>query len=331
MTFHYTTRRGDRGYLYADVLDLPGCTAMGSTPGELRDNVQLAVRWQLRADRRRRAEGSACPGSPPGADAPPFEVVEVTADGRSVVASAPLSSSSSSASSAGRTTPGRPLAPAGPTRIDYAVPGEVAAALPSTTYLPRADDGPFLTLGHRFNPGTRDWRGRAIASPRAIYLLKVRLHTRRSPIGYVQVALADPDDLRTCRVADLPDAVQSALDPRGRLAHRDVIVVARECVGRVSLSRVDNYVRVRIGPDRMTVFTWPFRGIWIGRFLRANGWAVNQTVVATAAPTFGFGYGRSEPPPSESMWDILRRLAYLAFGVLLILAILAKIFLRSSR
>src|SRR5438105_1432022 len=116
-----------------------------------------------------------------------------------------------------------------PIKLEYANPGLMPSPLASVP----DDRGPFFVLGNAFFVPGGYWHGHAVASPLAIYLVKVRGDGRgyfeyRTFGGFLEQALAPrPDDVRTCAIQDLPFNLRRTLDPKNDLRTADVIALPK--------------------------------------------------------------------------------------------------------
>ena len=186
--------------------------------------------------------------------------------------------------------------------LRYASAGTIAeTAAPAPFAPPPPDDGPFHRLGRNFRVGKQRWVGKAIVSPRAIYLWKV---SRPNAGAYgmgglvgvaLAVAAAKADDLtRSCDITELPDAVRRQLDPKLKRTKGDVVILNRDALSLVKTSRWTNSVTPFVGAERFPITCGMF-GLGKGRaFMRDHGWTLDLTVQPTAAPTHARGYGLDE-------------------------------------
>jgi len=217
-----------------------------------------------------------------------------------------------------------PVAAAGSAPVlAYATPG--GAIQPDFVPQLLDDPGPFLRLGKRVKTPKSLWYGLALASPWAIYLLK-RTQQLNAYYGagfglagvlVTAAAASEPDDYRTCTVADLPPAVRQQLDPKNKNADRDVIVIPKTSVNQIKFSFWSHLIRIDVGAERLGAWPRMFGGrAKAKKFLLANGWPVNTPVVATTGPMHGQSLGRAfaDRPQAMAAW----KRALLIIGAILL-------------
>jgi hypothetical protein len=212
----------------------------------------------------------------------------------------------------------------GPT-LSYATPAGLA---PTPVVRPTLvnDEGPFLYVGRTFHTGRARWSGTAIVSPHAFYLLKRSQHRNYYGGGLVgaliAAAMTTADDTRTCQVGELPPAVRTELDPKGKRLDRDAIVLPREAVRLLKPGAINSVFHIHAGYDKVIVDTSLFRKGKIKRFLTENGWYLNQEVIPSAAPIHGFGFGRHAGDPGPRKGGMSgAAVALLVLGIILIILI----------
>jgi hypothetical protein len=163
------------------------------------------------------------------------------------------------------------------------------------------DAGPFLKVGYATVDGMS---GPAIVSPRAFYLLKAAEAAGGQGGGLARALLNEAfkrsgRDLRSGSIEQMPQAVQRELDPKSKLAGRDIVVLPKGAVGRVAVPRLNNQVTVHLGQERFPVITGVFSLGKIRTFLGEHGWPVNTDVQVTETAAHGAGLGR-EPGTAAS-------------------------------
>jgi hypothetical protein len=192
--------------------------------------------------------------------------------------------------------------------------------------LPLQDLGPFRKIGTQFKLGWSQWSGRAVASPLAFYLLKVRKVTHSGMHGGVAgvllaAAFSGTDDVRTCDLNDLPPDIRSQLDPKGKRKAGDVIIVRKESLSFVKIPRLNNVVTLRQGDEKIKLNTSWFGIGSVGRFLSENRWTVNQQLTPTELPIHGPGFGRDPSAPAPKKTSVAMRILYVILAILLIAAV----------
>lgn len=173
--------------------------------------------------------------------------------------------------------------------------GEPAPPLPD-------DPGPFLRVGTTFYLNSREWVGRTIASPTALYLLKGRslqgihvghgLATTAIMVTAGLIAQSRWPEIRSCQVAELPPNVRVQLDPKGKKAMAAVVVVRRGSVKFVKVPRIYNVIRFDLAGQRVSLVTSWFGVRKVGRWLAQHGWLLNQPLQPTDAPVKGADFQR---------------------------------------
>ena len=209
-------------------------------------------------------------------------------------------------------------------RLDglFPVPQDTSAALA----VARADAGPFFHVADAFSiGGGGKWGGAVVASPAAIYLLK-----RAADFPYngggggafetlIARAESNWDDVRSCRLVELPDLQRRQLDRHGNDGALDVIIFPRAAV---SLARVGAVtLDVHCGPHTVGVVVGIFQSRAVREFLERAGWALDREVKPTALPVHGAGYGRGAAEPKPRRRGRFARGAYAAAAILSIVTV----------
>ena len=208
-------------------------------------------------------------------------------------------------------------------------PMQLAYASPVVPEAPQLehDEGPFQRIGKTFAvPGGNKWVGVTIASPKAVYLMKVSQQMSGAAYGLggiagalLQKAFTNPDDVRTCAVADLPEPVRQALDRKNKRAAKDAIVLPREAIHFAKVGSITNVLALSIGSEKFSLDSGLFAGGKIRRFLQANGWTLNQELTATAAPIHGRSLGRTFEEAQKKKPNVVAKVVLGVFGALLII------------
>lgn len=209
-------------------------------------------------------------------------------------------------------------------------PGAGVCSLPD-------DPGPFEMVGKATVAG---WTGRAAASPLAFYFVKVA-RAQNSHFAYggglfgalLSEAFKKPDaDVRTCSLAELPAGARDFLDPKGKLAARDVVVLPKGAVRLVKFARVNNQYTVTAGADAFPVTTGMFSKGKARQTLAQMGWTLDQEVMATAPPIHGASFGRSDPSEVPTGPSRGRRLLYVVIAILILVAVIwLQVYLADQR
>lgn len=216
--------------------------------------------------------------------------------------------------------------PSAARRAAAAAAGATAPAglgAPTPAAVAAADHGPFHTIAGSFRvAGGGTWSGTALASPRALYLLKVGQQSNHvhgsGLVGYlVREAVAGRDDeVRSCCLGELPPHLRAELDPNGLLADRDVVVLPRFAVNEVRTSFWRGGLVVRCGGDEFALYLSTFKAGRSKAFLVENGWVLDRPVEPTGAPVHGTGREPGEPNPYDR--SFAERLAYGAVALIVI-------------
>lgn len=211
----------------------------------------------------------------------------------------------------------------GPMQLTYASP--VQNEVVELDY----DEGPFMKIGSQFTVlGTR-WSGTTIASPKAIYLMKSAKASSAAAYGVgglagvlIQHALSKDDDVRTCLVGELPEPVRLKLDPKGKKAAKDAVVLPCGAIRHVKAGSFNNVLTVHIGGDKFTMDRGLFSGGKLKRFLTENGWTLNQELTPTAAAVHGKALGRTFEEMEKRKPNMFKRVALITAGILLIILVI---------
>lgn len=208
------------------------------------------------------------------------------------------------------------------------VPG--VAALPPLASITIADDpGPFRRVGSQFTVSGKQWVGRSVASPQAVYLLKTRRLNQGGAYGGLAGALLSAaftgadDDTRTCDITELPQSVRAQFDPKGKRKSGDVVIIRKAAVSYVKAPRVNAVITLTVAGEPIKVNTGAFGAGRNGRFLAENGWALNQPLQPTEAPIHGPGFGRApgQMQPQQGP-SVLRRVMYVIIAIVLIVVVI---------
>ncbi|HEX4794224.1 MAG TPA: DUF4339 domain-containing protein [Humisphaera sp.] len=233
-----------------------------------------------------------------------------------------------------RPAPSQPMAsrPAGAIPVAQplgAEPMQLAYASPVVPEAPQVehDEGPFQKIGKTFAvPGGNKWVGITIASPKAVYLMKVSQQMSGAAYGVggiagalLHKAFTNPDDVRTCAVGDLPEPVRQALDRKNKRAAKDAIVLPREAIHFAKVGAITNVLALSIGSEKFLLDSGLFAGGKIRRFLQANGWTLNQEVPATAAPIHGRSLGRTFEEAEKKKPNVVAKVVLGVLGALIII------------
>jgi len=190
-----------------------------------------------------------------------------------------------------------------------------------------ADDyGPFrqVTLSFVLSNGKR-WAGGAYASPHAFYLVKyepARVHGAGGLLGAaLQAAMEKFDDVRSCRLSELPEAVREACNIAGVKRDLDVIVIPKAAVSRVTFGFTG--LKVTCGDDTFKMTPTIFTRGKTRRFITENGWQLDTDLMPTIAPVHGDGMGRSDAEPRPEPPSVWARLGYAAIAAIIMIAFVA--------
>jgi hypothetical protein len=188
------------------------------------------------------------------------------------------------------------------------------------------DVGPFRVLGNEFSiEHGSDWSGPVVASHAAVYLVKndtrQGLHAGGIVSNLAKVALDGFDDVRSCRVGDLPEHVRREIDPKSEYADRDAIVLPKDAVGRLQTRMLSSAVVAQCGGDNFTITVGFGKLGDATAFLQGGGWALGDPVRATAAPVHGRGFGRAPGEKSSNALSGGERAVYAVGAVVVCLLI----------
>ena len=193
------------------------------------------------------------------------------------------------------------------------------------------DVGPFLKLNDRFCTGGAWWAGPAVASPQAFYLVKTGVASGPGALagGALGVLLARAfarrDDVRSCSLDELPADVRRELDPQGRFAGSDVVVLPKAAISKVELSGWRGCITVHCGGQRFTVAMERTVVANARGLLAEIGWTLDAELTPSAQPIHSNGYGRRPGEKSPHHAGPWARLAYaLAAVVVVALYFLAR-------
>ncbi len=189
----------------------------------------------------------------------------------------------------------------------------------------RDDAGPFELLGGHFACNGVPWIGPAVASPVALYLLKIGRHdhTRRGAFAGSLFTLRDrnyDDGLCTCEAADLPAPARAALDRWRMLPLKEVVIIPKSTVSLVKTSRWNNSIVVRAGPDKFAITTSLRRLFAKPRALAAMGWTLNLPLLPTATPVHDSRTDGQRAAAEVPLWE---KILGLVGGILFLIAYIA--------
>ena len=186
------------------------------------------------------------------------------------------------------------------------------------------DTGPFHKIGGQFSVPGAKFMGPAVASPRAVYLVKAARQQSGYGGGLVGVmlsaALSKENAISTCQVKDLPAGTQAALDPKGKMRETDVVVLACNTVSYVKAGSVNNAITITIGTEKFSVITGVFSVGKCKRQLQDMGWKLNTPLSPTVAPIHNM-----QSPAEATKADgpgLAKRVALIAGAVLLIILVI---------
>jgi hypothetical protein len=149
--------------------------------------------------------------------------------------------------------------------------------------------GYYRKIGSAFTANGVKWQGAVIASPEAIYLLKVARVSAGVAgaaaagglvggliAGAIAAATRKPDDNRTCTYFQLPEQVRSHPDwpIKKRKKDVDVIVIARDSAPPLTHPRFTNLIKLTVKGITYVIEYTLFAGGKTKRFLAAAGWAM---------------------------------------------------------
>ena len=206
-------------------------------------------------------------------------------------------------------------------RLDYATP-TTAELHPEPLWMQENEVGPFLKFGKGFSVNDAIWAGPAVASPRAIYLLKLSRH----PVHVLAAPFAKNDDIRTCALFDLPRNVQAAFDLKSEQMSRghDVVILRRDAISLIKFVTFvfpECRVSVRVGTDRFCVSAGMFSKGRVRTFLITNGWILNAQMTPTIAPIHGPNYGRPESARAPEV-SLAKRIMKFILALIIVAAVI---------
>jgi hypothetical protein len=200
-----------------------------------------------------------------------------------------------------------------------------------------ADPGPFRLIARQFHVNGHWYGGRVVASDQAIYLLKASWTNRGALIPslfggllgrliftWVMGPSGPPDRLWSCRTTELTGPLRQLLDPAGKHAERDVIVLARQSVPLVEASAWTGRLEAYVGRERFAI---PVGRLGLGdvkRVMEAGGWSFDRPRPTTAAPSFRVG--TDEHDAGEHGSPFRRRLLGTLVGVVIAGLALVRIY-----
>jgi hypothetical protein len=195
------------------------------------------------------------------------------------------------------------------------------------------DVGPFLKLSERFSiRGGSWWQGWVFVSPRAFYLIKLDVAAGPGLGSELEMLLARAlsryDDVRSCRVSELPPQVVSELDPLGVCHAKDVIILPREAVSMVAASVWAGGVVVHCGRQKFVLVVERLALGGARAIVTEMGWAFGTAIVPTAPAIHGAGYRREGPGRNPMAPTLLIRIAY---GVATVAGILLMYYFEHTR
>ena len=156
----------------------------------------------------------------------------------------------------------------------------------------RSDEGPFIQLGKRFVCGGSSWKGPAVISPAALYLVKVSQGEVRTDGGgdglagvLVELAMnvaleayAKRHRREICNsvVADLPHWLRTQFAPKQELASNPAVVIPKAVVSLVGTSKVNNLITVQVAIHRFKIVTSVLRFLTVPHKLEQLGWVLDR-------------------------------------------------------
>jgi len=215
-------------------------------------------------------------------------------------------------------------------------PSAVAPALdpagaPPALSVVAGDVGPFLKVAASYSFSANDrWGGAVYAAPMAFYLVKAHRHSLGHHFGLIGIALwaamERPDDLRSCRISELPEPVRGQLTGWFKADH-DVIVLPKSAIHYIDRTW-SGRLRIDCGQDRFHLSRPFFRSGRVKRFLEENSWVLNHRMDVTSAPVHGRSVGRRGTDPGPATPNVWQRLAYAAIAVIVAMG---AMWLKSNR
>lgn len=209
-----------------------------------------------------------------------------------------------------------------PTTLAYEAHTDVAHSQGVTD-----DPGPFVPCGKQMHLGKERWVGVTFVTPRAFYLVKKS--RMASQTGYavgglvgalVASAVQSDEQTRTCEVGELPQSIQAQIDPKGKLAKKDIVVLPREAITMVKISRFTG-LKVQVGADKFTMVPGMFAFGRVRGELEKMGWplGVEMTPTINAPVSRGLRPGAKRKP----MW--LKVLYILIAIIIFIIVVVVRV------
>jgi hypothetical protein len=166
----------------------------------------------------------------------------------------------------------------GPARGTFMVQPDAAPAQPV-----------YRKIGGSFVVGKAKWAGPVIASPDAIYLLKVSRHNTGAAagahaggligalvVGAISAAFQKPDETKSCKYFELPREVREHPDwpVKKQKKDVDVIVLPKPFVEGLRHPRFGNLLKLTAAGIPYTIEYTLFRGRKVKAFLAGAGWTM---------------------------------------------------------
>jgi hypothetical protein len=175
------------------------------------------------------------------------------------------------------------------------------------------DTGPVKEMGKSFAYGAMNWKGSAILSPKAVYLIKV------APAG--GAAKRSNDDVRTCAARELPLAVQALLEP-SQVESADAIVLPKTATSFVKLG---SSVCITCGGDRFSITPDTMGKAKTREALVQMSWHPGHEMTPSTSAMHGESLaGVTADPGGGSKSPML----WIVLGVIILIAIAAVIVLK---
>ena len=177
------------------------------------------------------------------------------------------------------------------------------------------------------------WTGPVVVSPTAIYLLKVSpagsasaAHVLGAAGAVLTAALAaaleKPDNLRSCRLAQLPARTRTQLEAAARQWHDvDLIVLPKIAVSWIYTSSFGCTVRVRCGENVFELNPGLFGRGRVRRCFEECGWTLDAETIPAIAPVHGAAVGLA-PGEAPATLPLLQRIAYAAAAIVMLALVL---------
>jgi hypothetical protein len=196
-----------------------------------------------------------------------------------------------------------------------------------------ADTGPFILFSRQISFQGSTWTGYAYVSPKAIYFIFVTPHHQGTDalaaafMSAVEANAAAPV-VRSCSVADLPNALLSELAGAEKLRAAPVVIIPREAVSHFQIQRFNNFCFVFAHGERFGLATRAFGNGTLSVTADRFGYPLKQRVMPVSgdtAPAFSV-----VQPALRRTW-LERALALILFLALLVVIVLLKLWLSPSR